>query len=798
MWQWINPKQWNIWIRRFFFVVLMLISITSSLAIWLSEFLSQQLSGLIYTQSNGLYTVTFSDIDVNPFTLHASVDNLNIEHHYQKEKYKDTKVFVSGNIKEVELNDIGLFRMIAHEELYIGNLSIIEPDITLSLNTEFVPQNKAPRKKIPISFEWAKLVKGKFRFIDRDSNKIEAAITDLSYFEKNKIISIQKPLMKLTRPDGTGTFASIHHLDIHGTSLNELLMTKNFSVKKWESNGLTAIVNIPQNKPQKKSDVRITKFDTFLDQLRGADFSMKNNSILINDAEEHFRINGGEISIHDSVIHLNHWKFLNYNDTTAGNRRNTVEIPHITAKFGAYERDSTKRRAVFASITLDHLNVSLFLHNRKEEIQTIDTLKEIRDKTEPLKIPDLSVFLDSIQINDAALQLRNSLFSLQLKGVHARRIKADSLERGILLHTGNSIRLYMHSMVMKTNKGLKCKLKNIQLNTIDGTIAIDSLTLHNRKAKRPFNPMLVKLSQIELRGMQWTENGLLKLDSLLIGNGYTQLEKRFHPPKKPFHLADKMPFHIQYIQGKNMRLDFIRNMRQEAEKNGKFYLTGITFEGRHFSNRSQNIRTLNNTATFSMKLRGSSTKGEFRCNLADPHFGHSLHLYTYGLNLSRFNNELISIAGVEAKTGKIPSMEIKISGNADKVSASAKIRYDQLELIIHKRKKDISGVSHTEEGEYNHFLTKIANHLLKNSNMQLAELPAVTIEMKSDPNKRIINTWIRTVVMCTLQTIVPSNQKIFDLKQKLEIRKEERKKRKDERKKRKEDRKKITDNIKGK
>ena len=113
-----------------------------------------------------------------------------------------------------------------------------------------------------------------------------------------------------------------------------------------------------------------------------------------------------------------------------------------------------------------------------------------------------------------------------------------------------------------------------------------------------------------------------------------------------------------------------------------------------------------------------------------------------------------------------------------------------MELIIHKRKKDISGVSHTEEGEYNHFLTKIANHLLKNSNMQLAELPAVTIEMKSDPNKRIINTWIRTVVMCTLQTIVPSNQKIFDLKQKLEIRKEERKKRKDERKKRKEDRKK--------
>jgi hypothetical protein len=798
MWQWINPKQWNIWIRRFFFVMLMLISITSSLAIWLSEFLSQQLSGLIFIQSNGLYSVTFSDIDVNPFTLHASVDDLTIEHHYQKEKYKDTKVFVSGSVKEVELNDIGLYRMIAYEELYIGNLSIIEPDITLSLNREFVPQQKPARKKIPISFEWAKLVKGKFKFIDRDSNKIEAAINDLSYFEKNKIISIRKPLMKLTRPDGTGTFASIQKLDIQGTSLNELLMTKNFSMKKWESDGLTAIVNIPQNRPKKKSEVRITKFDTFLDQLRGADFSMKNNSILINDASEHFRINGGEIAIHDSVIHLNKWKFLNYNDTTEIHQRNIAEIPHLSAKFGAYVRDSSKRKAVFASITLDHPSLSITLQNRKEDLQKIDTLKEIREKTEPLVIPDLSVFLDSIQINDAAVRIRNSAFSLQLNGLHIRRIKADSLERGILMHTGNSVRLFMHTMVLKTNKGFKCKLKNIQLNTIDGTIAVDSLTLNNRKAKKPFNPMLVKLNQIELRGIKLSENGIFNLDSLLIGDGYTQLEKRFHPPKKPFHLADKMPFHIQYIQGKNLRLDFIRNMRLEAEKNGKFNITGIAFEGHHFSNRSENIRHLNNTASFRMNLRGSTTKGEFRCNLADPHFGHSLHLYTYGLNLTRFNNELISIAGVEAKTGRIPSMEITISGNADKVKASAKIRYDQLELIIHKRKKDISGVSHTEEGEYNHFLTKIANHLLKNSNMQMADLPAVNIEMKSDPNKRIINTWIRSMVMCTLQTIVPSNQKIFDLKQKLEIRKEERKKRKDERKKRKEDRKKITDNIKGK
>lgn len=785
-------KNLNIWIRRIIFLLLLFFSITASLSIWLNEFLRQQLSTLIFHQTDELYTVTFSDIDVNPFTLKASVENLNIKANPQGARHYQQKAFVNGTIDEVSLFGIGLYEMFVNEILYIYQVKIDKPQINIEENPFFVASFQPPKKKIKINFHSVLITAGEFNFRNTDSLYVNLLIDRVSYYDTEKSFILENTSGSLSRTDLTKIDAKVKSIHLSGATVDELMTSKSLSFLSLKTDGLIAKIEqgknsrIDTNKIKDRKPIDVSNFDPILEQLRGANFTMHDNELFYHNKFHTTHIIGKNISIQDSLIQLYNWKATVY-DSIGKNYQSSTRFEYLSANYANYLKTDQVRSALFRKIVIDQPVHISYLDQADEKNRTTFINSNDTSTSENF-FPDLHFIFDTVLVKNGHLRMTFNKNKLRLNGVSLIITnQAKSLSEMLFPFEQSLAANIIDARYSFKNKVIK--INNFRFDNPTRKIKIDTFALYDKKVHtgNTINPLKLQFSDIHMLLFPiksgFSNDKLLTIDSLIIGSGKISLEKRYQPKKIPLNLYLKPGVKINFISVKEVNFDFTRKMDFEKEKNGRFIFTSIKLIGENISNRTEKINEKNNILNFSFTLRNSLVNAKLLCNFADPEFNHVLFASAYNLKLAAYNEEFASVAGIQVDEGLINSVEIEIRGNADEVKSKIKIKYSNLNLKVLRNKDQFKTLSEGEEVHYKKFLTNILNKTIKDSNLDDEKNNAIVLTVKTDPEKFVVNTWVRTILISTVETIVPASHKLFDFKKRREEKKQKRKEKRKERQK---------------
>lgn len=799
----VYPKKWNIWLRRLIFSILLFFSVTTSLAIWLNEFLRQQLGILIYYQSEQLYTVSFSDIDVNPFTLTASVQDLQIIASPDSVKHSHQKVFINGSVENISLSGISLYEMFVNEILFIYKLSIYKPFVTVTKNSHFTPRIEKPKKKIAVEFHTSEIHDANFNWSNSEINQVNFKIGSLLYLASEKKAVIKNPWINLSHHDSTHIKAYFDQIQINGFTLEEMVSEDTRSELVIETKGLTA--KIDQILPSHPNDSStngfdITSLDPYFGQLNNIKINLLDNEFLVSNNTSSLQLKGGRFTLDNTIIQMESWYFSTY-EAYFKTLQSSGKIELLNIKYNTFIKEGIQRAALFEKIEI--IGADYFYKTSENKIIT-DSIsqpenKVIHESIEPIQqtknigqqeknvlqpiIPGLSFLFDTVTIKKAKIHLQSGKNELQITGLSMNAVQEGKKLEDMFFPIEPSLSIHIDETKINLNGDQVIRFNNFNFDNNLRHLDLDTLNYRDvcKASDYSQNPISIKIHHIQAKLSPVSTNKLLYIDSLSISGGKSKFEKKFQAQKKPLNLHLKPPFYLKHLSIKNTNFTFVRNMKFEPEKNGTYDFKKISAIGRHLSNRSIKPQQQNQSISFSFLLRSLNANGDLHFNLSDPDFNHTLNATTKSVKLSDFNSELEALAGIQVDEGIINSLDLHISGNKDEVKSNIKIIYSELTLKVLRNKDQFKSLSEGEERNYKLFLTNILNKTIKDSNLDSKVKNGISMQVKTDPNKTIINTWVRTVLLSTVQTIIPATHTIFDLKSRLDQRKQKRKEKREKR-----------------